>query len=148
MRDVFIDTNVLVYADQGKSPFHSSARRALLAHDRRGDELWINRQVVREYLAVVTRPSRTPPHQPLMSAEGARSSVESLLQVFRIADDAAATTAQLLEILTQIPVAGRQVHDANIVATMLSNGIPTLLTFNLDDFRRFSAMIEIRVPDP
>jgi predicted nucleic acid-binding protein len=40
-------------------------------------------------------------------------------------------------------VAGRQVHDANIVATMLANGITRLLTFNVADFRRFAALISV-----
>jgi predicted nucleic acid-binding protein len=41
---------------------------------------------------------------------------------------------------------GRQVHDANIVATMLAHGETRLLTFNDADFRRFSSVIEVVVP--
>jgi predicted nucleic acid-binding protein len=43
-------------------------------------------------------------------------------------------------------VGGRQVHDANIVATMLAHGETRLLTFNEADFRRFSSVIEIVAP--
>ena len=39
-----------------------------------------------------------------------------------------------------------QVRDANIVATMLAYGERRLLTFNIRDFRRFAAHIEIVDP--
>ena len=42
---------------------------------------------------------------------------------------------------------GKQVHDANIVATMLANGVTPLLTFNAADFRRFGSRIELVTPD-
>ncbi|MEH2170887.1 MAG: hypothetical protein V7K41_30400 [Nostoc sp.] len=38
---------------------------------------------------------------------------------------------------------GKQVHDANIVATMLVYGIPQLLTHNTSDFARFSGLITV-----
>ena len=41
---------------------------------------------------------------------------------------------------------GKQVHDANIVATMLAHGEARLLTFNAADFRRFDSVIEVVVP--
>ena len=41
---------------------------------------------------------------------------------------------------------GKQVHDANIVATMLAYGERRLLTFNIRDFRRFAAHIEVVDP--
>lgn len=42
--------------------------------------------------------------------------------------------------------AGRQVHDANIVATMLAYDEHRLITFNDADFRRFTGVIELIVP--
>jgi predicted nucleic acid-binding protein len=46
-------------------------------------------------------------------------------------------------LLTAYPVAGRQAHDANIVTTVLANGITRLRTFNVGDFRRFAALINV-----
>jgi len=43
-------------------------------------------------------------------------------------------------------LAGRQAHDANIVATMLAHGEDRLLTVNRSDFRRFEPRIEIVEP--
>lgn len=53
----------------------------------------------------------------------------------------AATTAELLNLLREFPVGGKQIHDANIVATMLVHDIDTLVTQNIEDFKRFSGKI-------
>lgn len=41
---------------------------------------------------------------------------------------------------------GRQVHDANIVATMLAHNERRILTFNDADFRRFGELVEVIAP--
>ena len=38
---------------------------------------------------------------------------------------------------------GKQIHDANIVATMLAYGERRLLTLNARDFRRYTDRIEL-----
>ena len=43
----------------------------------------------------------------------------------------------------EYPTLGKQVHDANIVATMLAHGIDMLLTLNVDDFKRFEDKITL-----
>jgi predicted nucleic acid-binding protein len=67
----------------------------------------------------------------------------ALQATFRIAEDGAQVTAHLVSLLTTIPFGGKQVHDANIVATMLTRGIPRLLTHNTGDFARFAAVITV-----
>jgi predicted nucleic acid-binding protein len=62
---------------------------------------------------------------------------------FRIAEDGPACTEILLSLLQKVPFAGKQIHDANIVATALAYGIPRILTNNTSDFDRFSSLIEI-----
>ncbi len=39
---------------------------------------------------------------------------------------------------------GKQIHDANIVATMMAHGIRTLLTDNVSDFARWGHVIDVR----
>jgi hypothetical protein len=53
------------------------------------------------------------------------------------------TTDRLLDLLQQFPTGGKQVHDANIVATMLVHNIPARLTHNTDDFARFAGVITV-----
>ena len=54
-----------------------------------------------------------------------------------------AVTDRLVSLCRQTPVGGRQIHDANIVATMLAYGERRLLTFNMADFRRYADRIEL-----
>jgi predicted nucleic acid-binding protein len=72
--------------------------------------------------------------------------VRFFAQRFWLIEDGPEIRAQLLILLTAYPVAGKQVHDANIVATMLANGVTRLLTFNVADFRRFDGLITIEGP--
>ena len=44
---------------------------------------------------------------------------------------------------TQHFVSGRQVHDARIAAAMNIQGITHLLTFNKDDFKRFTGIVAV-----
>jgi predicted nucleic acid-binding protein len=60
-----------------------------------------------------------------------------------VLDDVPAVTDKLLETLGKYSVAGKQIHDANIVATMLAFGIPAVLTHNIADFHRFMELIDV-----
>jgi predicted nucleic acid-binding protein len=62
---------------------------------------------------------------------------------FDVAEERPSVLDRLLRLLTTHSSSGRQVHDANIVATMLEHSIRRLLTFNAADFRRFALIIDI-----
>lgn len=64
-------------------------------------------------------------------------------QRFWIAEHGPNVRTRLLALLATYPIAGRQIHHANIIATMLANGISRLLTFNVADFPRFSSPITV-----
>lgn len=137
---VFIDTNVLVYATRSTAAEHAVARAALTRLETEGRDLWLSLQVLREYLAAVTRPQATSPALPMGTAI---ADVQRFRQVFHVAEDRTAILDRLLGLLGASFGAGRQVHDANIVATMVDYGIYRLLTFNSADFRRFAGVITI-----
>jgi predicted nucleic acid-binding protein len=139
---MFVDTNVLVYANQKRSAFHTEAV-ALLERAGRDTALWISRQVLREYLATVTRPQGSEPALPMAAA---LQRVRNFAVRFEVAEDGPEVFDKLLELLARVRVAGKQVHDANLVATMLAHGIKRLLTFNVSDFQRFGAVIELVAP--
>ena len=61
-----------------------------------------------------------------------------------MADDNSLVTEQLIKLLGDFKIGGKQVHDANIVATMLAFDIPCLLTHNIKDFQRFEGLIKIK----
>ncbi len=69
---VFLDTNVLVYASVAEAPFHHIARERIQPLKNPETEFWISRQVLREYLATLTRPRvyvEPPSTEIMMSVE-------------------------------------------------------------------------------
>ena len=114
---MFVDTNLLAQGRFASAPVHESAHRAL--ERVLGQEPALSRQVLRECLAVVTRPQTWS--VPLPRAE-AIADVLELSRSFTIPEDGPAVTAILLELCRDLPVGGRQVHDANIAATMPAHG--------------------------
>lgn len=137
---VFVDTNVLVYALIATAPWHAEARAKLDELRRAGVELWVSRQVIREYIATVTR---THPWSSPLPMSAVAADVAQLLADFRVAEDGPDVTTELLNLLAAVTVQGRQVHDANIVATMLAHGVPNLLTHNAPDFARYAGRITV-----
>jgi predicted nucleic acid-binding protein len=100
----------------------------------------VSPQVLREYLAAVTRPQATAPALPVATAI---ADVRRFRAAFQIAEERPGVLDRLLQILTVHRATGRQVHDANIVATMLDHDLQRLLTFNVADFQRFTPLISI-----
>ena len=140
---LFVDTNVLVYANVLETPLHERSLNAINTAISSGRAVWISRQIVREYLVTMTRPQtfETLPIDTVLEQ------VAQFLSRFNVADDTAETAKQLLKLMGAYDIGGKQVHDANIVATMLSYNIPSLLTHNARDFQRFSDVVKIESVD-
>ena len=137
---MFLDTNVLVRARFEAAPGHGLARQRMQEAGKSRETLRISRQVLREYLATVTRPqSWSPP----VAMDAALEHIAALEAAFEILEDGPMVTRTLKGLCREVPVAGRQIHDANIAATMLTHGERRLLTFNPADFRRFGERIEL-----
>ena len=137
---MFVDTNALIRARFRTSPFHEAARTALARAGVNSEPIRISRQVVREYLVTVTRPQDWS--DPLPVAAALRD-VEWLRSTFEILEDGERVTNMLVALFREFPIGGKQIHDANIAATMLAHGERRLLTFNAKDFRRFGERIEL-----
>jgi predicted nucleic acid-binding protein len=140
---VFVDTNVLIYATRRAASEHAAAQAALARLEGEGRSLWISLQILREYLAAATRPQVTSPALPM---ETAVADVRRFRQVFRVAEDRPVVLDRLLTLLGTHYGAGRQVHDTNIVATMLEHGISRLLTFQRRRFQALRGIIELEPP--
>ena len=137
---MFIDTNVFVNSRISHAPDHDIARERLKRALQGHEPLRISRQVVREYLSVVTRPQTWP---VAITRDDALDDVNRLMRGFEILEDGPVVTASLIALCREVSVGGRQIHDANIVATMLAHGERRLLTFNTADFRRYGDRIEL-----
>lgn len=137
---IFVDTNILAYSKLAASPLQSIAQSKLDDLAAAGHPLCISRQILREYLACLSRSSSLTAAIPMPRLIADARTFESQ---FHVAEDGPGVTAHLLKLLSAIPCAGKQIHDANIVATMLFHGISKLLTHNISDFNRFSGQITI-----
>jgi predicted nucleic acid-binding protein len=138
----FIDTNVLAYAAADGAPLLDRARAAL-ARAAADGAVTISRQVLREYLSVMTRQQIWG--KPLTLAQ-AIADTAAFVRQFTVLEDGPLVWDRLVMLSRRYSFAGRQVHDANIVATMLAHGDRRLLTFNGADFRRFARLIEVIAP--
>lgn len=137
---LFVDTNVLIYANVAKAPLHEAAVKSLQDAYQAKRPLWISRQVLREFIAARTRPQTfAQPSTPDVVV----ARVRYLQTRFEIADDTAAVTEHLIKLMGDFTIGGKQVHDANVVATMLAYDIRCLLTHNTKDFERFADLITI-----
>ena len=137
---MFFDTNVLIRARFAAAPDHELARRRMSKAAEGQEALRISRQILREYLATVTRPQAWSAPVPMDDAleHAARLEAE-----FDMLEDGPAVTDALAALCREVPVAGKQVHDANIVATMLAHGERRLLTFDARGFQRYEGRIEL-----
>jgi len=130
----FLDTNILLRMIMSQADQHAEV-----------DALWISGQIIREFIVQVTHPRTL--RQPLTIEQAVRE-IEAISSLFRVADETVAVRGKLLELVQHYPTRGKQVHDANIVATMLVYKIETLLTLNMDDLNRFSDKINIVTLEP
>ena len=137
---MFIDTNILTNAVAPEAPNHFIARERLNRALQEGEPIRISRQVVREYLAVMTRPQTW---EIPLTREEVLQDANRLLTSFEVLEDGPLVTEALVTLCREVAVGGRQIHDANIVATMLAHGEHRLLTFNISDFRRYGERIEL-----
>ncbi|MDM8523856.1 PIN domain-containing protein [Desulfococcaceae bacterium HSG8] len=131
---VFIDTNILVYMVNEDSDFHEeiSDRFESLAEDY---ELWISRQVLREYAVVMTRPGVL---EIPLTTEELISDIHIFMSFFHIADETETVTNNWEQLVGRYAVSGKRIHDTNIVATMMAFSIAKIFTKNTQDFAVFN----------
>ncbi len=137
---VFLDTNIILRWNIAEAPQHAAVRGAVTLLIGAGHPLWVSVQVMREFAAVMTRPQTFG--SPLPESAVAER-IRALVARLNVAEETLVVHRKLLGLMESYPMGGKQIHDANIVATMLAFGIPILLTLNLSDFARFSNRITL-----
>ena len=133
----------LVYAAADGAPLLDRARAAL-ARIAADGPVTTSRQILRECLSVMTR--RQTWGRPLTLVQASADTAEFVRQ-FTVLEDGPLVWDQLMMLSGgRYSFAGRQVHDANLIATMLVHDERRILTFNDTDFRRFADLIEVVAP--
>jgi predicted nucleic acid-binding protein len=138
---VMLDTNVLLAAtDEGRQT-HRAALEVIGKWPGKGTTLYISGQILREYLAVATRPIEQNglgmrPADAVSNVRALRDRATLLAENVPVAD-------RLLALMRDVASRGKQVHDANVVATMLAHSVSTVVTANATDFTRYAQFIGV-----
>jgi uncharacterized protein len=140
---IAVDTNILVYAHRGESPFHepAAARMAELADSPAPWALpW---PCLHEFYSIVTHPRiYDPPSTPAQASAQIAAWLESPSVV--VLSEGDTYWAALQPVLDSARVAGPVVHEARIAALCLSQGVRQLWTADRD----FSWFPQLRVTNP
>lgn len=135
---MIVDSNILVYSIDKYSPKHSKAQKFL---EENLNILEIAHQNIFETLRVITYPKFPNP----MKLKDAIDAVERILKVCSIISPNWKTQSITLELIKKYKLSSDIIFDAYLAATALSNGINTIATDNVKDFKRFR---EIKVINP
>lgn len=136
---IAVDTNILVYAHRGDSPFHAPAVACIrgLAQGRAPwCLLW---QCVHEFLGVVTHPRIYDPPSP---TDVALSQVDAWLESPSVVQlgEPDEYWATLRGHVVAGRVTGPRIHDARIASLCVANGIAELWSADRD-FSRFAGLV-------
>jgi predicted nucleic acid-binding protein len=140
---LLLDTNILLRVSQPSHPHHAPAVASMLKLAAGGDRFCVSSQTVAEFLAVATR--SIADRGLAMTQSRADAELSKVTDSLEVLYDSPAVLAELRRLVVAHRVTGKNVHDARLVATMIANGVSDILTFNVQDFARFT---EIRVIDP
>jgi len=139
----FLDTNILVYAANEDSPYHTKASGVIQSINSGKLAACVSCQVLAEFYATVTNPKKVRlPLTPEQAFEAIEGYLESDIPKLH---PNAATFRLTLELAKRYGVTGLDIFDAQIVATMVQHKIRTLFTANEEDFTRF---VEIEAVNP
>lgn len=141
----FIDTSALLRYFIEDDPHQPVVKSVVDRLFDNGQALAYTPQVVREIWAVLTRPKEvggyghTPSDASLFVGEVEKN--------FILLPDVPQIHANWLNLVTTHNVSGRQVHDANHVAAMMTHGLSHVLTLDDRDFKRYSAITVVHPAD-
>lgn len=136
-----LDTNILLTATDAGRSAHERALEVINDWPAQGTTLYTSGQIIREYLSIATRPAAqnglglTVP-DALDNARAFHARMLLLPEDTKVAN-------RLAELLEETKSGGKQVHDANVVATMLVHGVDTVVTLNTGDFARFAQHVQV-----
>lgn len=133
------DTNVFLRLVRRDDPQHDLARAAVRALWAQRERLCITSQILGEFWNVCTRPVEARGGLGLTLDETDRL-VRLMERRCTFLPDNLAVHVEWRRLLLAHQVRGVQVHDARIVAAMLTHGVTHLLTFNVNDFQRYPAI--------
>jgi len=138
MATYLADTNLLLRLADPASPQHPIATNALARLFREGDEVFLTPQNLIEFWAVATRPVDANGFG--WNSERTAQEVTELQARFPLLPDSPDIFPRWLELVKQLPIHGKRVHDACLVAVLQAHAVAHLITFNTSDFAAFPSL--------
>ena len=131
-----LDTGILLRLANKQDAQHSLVRAAIRMLGNRQQDLFITAQNIAEFCNVATRPIVNngfglPPAEAINLLE------RDIEPICAVLDEPAVLRDELKRLIVRYNVVGKQVHDARLVAMMLTWRIDAILTLNERNFLRF-----------
>ena len=135
---MLVDSNILVYSINRRSAKHVAAKNFF--QSKAGD-LKIAHQNIFETLRILTHPKFPFP----MKINEALKAIDNILKSCQVVSPNEKTYYITFLLIRENRVKSDQIFDAYLAATALSNGIDTIATDNIRDFKKFK---EINLINP
>lgn len=137
---LLVDTNVLLEATDERRRHHEAARGLVES----SNPLVFPAQVIREYLAVATRPISA--NGLGMSTADALENIRQFRIYIRLLPEEKPILPAFLKLIETVPCTGKRIHDAHLVATAMVHRIRTIISLNGDDLAPFAGSVTVVTP--
>ena len=135
---MLIDTNILVYAINSDSSKYKKAKTFLKEFKT---DLVVTHQNILEGLRVITHPR----YIKVLSQKEALEAVLHITSACKLINPTFYTIYIFLDLIRGYHIKSDQIFDAYLAATALSNGVDTIATDNVKDFKKIT---EIKIINP
>jgi predicted nucleic acid-binding protein len=138
MATYLADANLVLRLADPSSAQHRITTDALARLLGQNDEVFLTPQNFIEFWAVATRPVEANGFG--WTGERTAREVADLQARFPLLEDSPAIFHRWLGLVRQVPVHGKRVHDARLVAVLQAHAVEHLITFNTADFAAFPSL--------
>lgn len=133
-----VDTSVLARTIHENHPMQQTAKDAIKLLLSRGETLCVFPQNLYEFWVIATRPALQNGFG--LAPADTETQIVEFETLFSLKRDTPAIYDEWRKLVVQHSVSGKNAHDTRIVAAMKIHGVTHLLTFNIDDFKRYTSI--------
>lgn len=132
---MLIDSNILVYSINKRSPKHQKAQSFLRNKDNL--KLYVAQQNIFETLRILTHPKFEYPMLPVNAIKAVNLIVDSC----KVIGPDYKTHLIAFELINNYNLSSNLIFDAYLAATAISNGVIEIATDNEKDFKKFGIKV-------
>lgn len=139
---IFVDTNILHYANYPTEPLGMQAEKRMLELKSFQNTFVVSTQVLREYAHSTLRHELYQKRDLAASIAAVLRNLGRFQRDFEVLHDSPDVFQNWLALLPTLTT-HKDVYDFNIAATLQANGLSHILTHNASDFSRFSKWLTV-----